>query len=176
MPTLPLNPYSGSPIDDASVLLDAWDEEMADENLDADGEQQQMSFSPNNINEGAIPHEVDPADVHEHIIKGSTSPRITGRNVLPPSPVILVPDTQQSEIRYSRNTTPSLPAIQCLATNQDKMQDASETPDKPCVGISTLRPTQEVATTQTTPQDTNEVSEATLLETTFNYLDRGGST
>ncbi|KAG2108467.1 uncharacterized protein F5147DRAFT_652827 [Suillus discolor] len=132
-PILPLNPNSGSPIDDASVLLDTWDEEMADENQDADGEQQQTSFSPTHINEGAIPHDTDPPD-------------------------------------HSRNTMPSLSAIECLVMTENKMQDKSMTPEKPCVGIPTPRPMEEVAGSHTIPQDNCEIEVVPHDDTTITMM------
>lgn len=146
---------------------------MADASQDSAAEHQTSSAL---AHENTIPHDGDPQDVHEQIMNSPSSPRITRINVLPPSPVILVPDTQPSALPCSRHTTPSLPAIECLVTTVDKTQDGSTTPEASLVDAATARPNADITTSNATPPDHYEVSYLTLCATTFNELDRSGST
>ncbi|KAG1825324.1 hypothetical protein DFJ58DRAFT_849574 [Suillus subalutaceus] len=94
-----------SPRDDASVLLEPWDDDT--------NAQVQMSVSPERQHENANPQQAP-----ENVIDIPTSPVTSGVGVPPSSPVVLVPDSESSQRQRSRHTTPALPPTTSLAVER----------------------------------------------------------
>ncbi|KAG1789581.1 uncharacterized protein HD556DRAFT_1311175 [Suillus plorans] len=156
VPQVSSNSNTSSPQGDASVLLQPWDEEMTDNDIDANGPRPD-SFLSNEPHKNANLHDAAARDDDEEEIKDPTSPQAPSVSVLPPSPVILVPDTQPSQPQRSRDTTPLLPPIACIVTTEDNMIDESATPEASLAGGPTPGPEEDVAMSDTTPEDKCEI-------------------